>query len=671
MENTLPVLQLYPVKNRIFISWRSIKYPGVLVLMIILACILSYPDNARANNVDQLYMGIEGNNTLLIRQLKIQSGTPLKKANAAIPRNESFPGSRHIELKNSVDAGAEIAIETFIENWGQKPAQNVIVDFIVNGKVISQQVVRGIPARTIVPVQAKWREAYSGERYENQETGYMLDRIEAHNNPSVLASNLRHHNIKVMLTFAGEVQDSANAILEIKPLIQPGNPAGKNLSFDELDQETGAGKSHNQKLFQNHRFSTQSTDPADKAFEELDEATGEGAKGAMRHPAAPDASRNQYILRKRTNNPELMVDHNLWRQPHITSCPASAFVGDVIRIEGRALGDPLQMDKTEVIFPYSQYDSLILRGEITSISSGLSGTFRGLEVIVPRGAVKSRIKVNTPGGLSECPGLFNPVYLFHLSPDILTPEGQLNYLSVYDSRIMLADGENNSIFNVSEQMKSVLDLEDFIFTFPRYEERVDLLVGSTILRVRIPGSQTGYEHRDKTIRSSAPDVRINGEKVIFNIPFESEGAEFIGEYETQELFTGNIYWKHFMNINIDNLNISMIIPLNAITPSRYAPYHKYNVELGEVDVSVSFDTSFNIFEMINFEVNKPSIVELIRSSVAELMKSYIKNSAFKLHFEHFMTAYIKTYFKNEPVHRITINSAEDGGMDIRGFTRPE
>jgi hypothetical protein len=426
----------------------------------------------------------------------------------------------------------------------------------------------------------------------------------------------------------------------------------------------------------------------DEAFDELDWETGKDpeaggawtpakpfekslkpAPSSRKPPAAP-ASPAGTFKPVAPIRPSLIPNlPQLWSPPRISACPASAEVGATIRIEGTGLGDPGQPDKTDVIFPINLNQNQMLHGKIVTISNGRSGSFRGLEVEVPRGALKSWIIVRTPGGESRCPNSFDPIYTMHLSPQILSPGGDLSFLAFYDSRMSLADGENNSLFALSDPLREALNLPDFVLTFPRQEQKVDLLVGKTTVRVRIPGNQLGFDHRDTIIRSNAPDVRFEGNTIVIHIDFESEGAEFIGEYETQNPLNGEIGWVHFMNINVDNLAVEARIPLKAVSPEYNGAYHRYHIEVKNLVLSVEFDAAFDIFEVVQFNLNQPEISELAKDAVVDTARAYLSASGFSERFAEFFTGYVKTYFINDPIRRIELNTATDGGLDIKAFNR--
>lgn len=651
---------------------------------------------------------------VIFRAVKINAESAAGRIKGHIPLAERYRGSRNINISKSVSRGTPVTISALVENWLPSTARQIIVEFNVDGNLVSRQVIPALQTREwkYVPVTLYWTTL---EESIDSTTGYdVYQPQQDRQGMVVIPSDKRDHTVSIKVLYQGKALDSATVSLAMGvPTVAGLDFTGsiKGGLFTGLDfrggRQEGAGRQIRETVegldfigIQASKTTSGVTPYSPMVSKGIpyDRAQTSGQQGAhtingldftgksIKQGAAPVqpmqvvspamSRRAGSIFRAADSSapvtPQIEQESagGLWVKPEITSCPESAPVGSIIRIEGKGLGDPDRPDETLVLFPLP--NSLRLTdennarlGQIISISNGRSGTFSGLEVKVPLGAVTQKIAVKTPGGDTWCDSYFTPLYIAHFSSDIFTSTGQLNYLHLYDSRITIASGENNSRFFVSPEMKA-LGFMDNVFTFPVYEEMVDALLFSTKVRVRIPGANRLFQ--DTTIHSSSVSAAIDGTSIVLDIAFESDGAEFIGEYETQDMVTRKIYWKHFMDIDIDNFTITATIPLEAVAPPSNYGRERYKVTTGDITVSTDFELRFKILEAISFDVNTSEMGEFVKSAANEVIGEYLNGPTFKEELNSFITDYVKGLFVSDTIKRIELKTADDGGMDIIGLT---
>ncbi len=137
---------------------------------------------------------------------------------------------------------------------------------------------------------------------------------------------------------------------------------------------------------------------------------------------------------------------------------------------------------------------------------------------------KRRPYVITPGGMAMAPNAFDPLYKRHWSSNIFTAQGTLGSLThIYESRFVFAHGNNNSAFFPSNPLLT-LGMDPYYFTYTPYQQRVDLLVGSTILRVRVAG--TNRLRPSEVLETNSFRMLVDGKSLKIRLSFASSIIKF-------------------------------------------------------------------------------------------------------------------------------------------------
>ncbi len=347
----------------------------------------------------------------------------------------------------------------------------------------------------------------------------------------------------------------------------------------------------------------------------------------------------------------------VWPRPQVTSCPAAAPVDSVISIRGTGFGHLGERDKTKVVLSYSgTYDRNPLYAEIVSLAP------TEVRVKVPNGASHNKPAVVTPGGSAYAPATFAPQYVRHFAPDSFQPTGQLGSLiHLTESYFALAHGVNNSMYNPSSAMAG-LGFPQVPLTFPPRDQRVDLAVASTIFRVRLKGANR--LSAAESLRSTALGVAINGTDIVFNISFESDGTEFIGEYETQDVLSGKIHWKHCLNLEADDLKVSVTLPIS--TTRTWLQYQF--LSFGEIKAAASFIPRFSVLGSPPFRIDEGPIKDYVKADTERSIYNALNSEYFKTKLTEALMAYVRMLFQGSPVKSVQAQKAADGGLDLIGYT---
>jgi hypothetical protein len=293
--------------------------------------------------------------------------------------------------------------------------------------------------------------------------------------------------------------------------------------------------------------------------------------------------------------------------------------------------------------------------EIVSFSS------TEVKVKVPDGAIYDNWAISSPGGGGYIPAglFFDPLYIRTFPPNLFQADGTLGVLHFYDSQFIFADGPQNSVFIPSSAMRGMGFPEIYAFTFVPYEKYVNLLIGSTKIRVRLNG--TNRRSHAESLQSTSLGMSVDGTTLKVDVKFESEGVEFFGEYETQDILSKMITWHRFLDVNIDNLSLTAVL-----TPSFFTAQ---DVRIQNVTVSSSFAPGFVVLDQ-NISVDNSPIKDYIKSEIEASLRNYLMSDAFRLAFLPIFGRQVQTLFQGSPrMSFIEVGRADDGGMKLTGSTR--
>jgi len=348
----------------------------------------------------------------------------------------------------------------------------------------------------------------------------------------------------------------------------------------------------------------------------------------------------------------------IWERPQIRDCvPRQASIGSVVTVRGKHFGDPAQPGKTQVLGYLRQPGELARKAPFELVS--LSPT--EAKVRIPDNAVFARWDVVTPGGPAwDFPVVnFDPLYVRTFPPSLFQPDGTLGFLHFSDSQFIYADGPQNSAFFPSSAMRAVGFEDRYLFTFPPYEKRVDFLIGSTKIRVRLNGANR--LNPSESLGSTTLGLVVDGTALKVDIKFESQGTEFVGEYETQDIFSKKITWHRFLDVNIDNLSLTAVL-----TPVFFTAQ---DIRIQSVAVSSSFVPGFVVLDT-NFSVDQTPIKDFIKGEVEASMRNYLLSDNFRLAFLPIFARQVQALFQGSPrINWIDVGRADDGGMKLVGSTR--
>jgi hypothetical protein len=371
-----------------------------------------------------------------------------------------------------------------------------------------------------------------------------------------------------------------------------------------------------------------------------------------------------YVLRLMAGGEEFVVPKEVlnvkvyWPFPHINDwTPRKGPIGSIVTIRGKDFGDPSQPDKTQALIRAGHVGEPVrdVAAEIVSFSP------TELKVKVPDGAIYDNWAVSSPGGGGYIPAglFFDPLYIRTFPRNLFQEAGTLGILRFFESQFIFADGTQNSAFFPSSAMRGLGFKEAFYFNFPTYVRRVNLLVGSTNIRVRLNGSNR--RSRDESLATTSLGMTVDGTNLKVDAAFESQGVEFVAEYETQDILSKKISWHKFLDINIDNLSIS--VALTPVFPSVR------EVRIQGATTTSSFNPGFVVLDT-NISVDQTPIKDFIKSELEASLRNFFLSEFFQTDFLPVFGSQLQALFQADRVNFIDVSRADDGGMKLTGSTRP-
>ena len=357
---------------------------------------------------------------------------------------------------------------------------------------------------------------------------------------------------------------------------------------------------------------------------------------------------------------ELLRVTVVWGRAQILDCiPRRAEVGSIITLKGKHFGDPGRPSLSRFLAAVRLPGEALSRRVAAEI---VSLTPTEARVRVPDYALYAKWAAETPGGPDwGFPSIpFDPLYVRTFPPNLFQSDGTLGSVRFYESQFIFANGIDNSVFLPSSAMRGLGFQDRYVFSFPVYEKPVNLIVGSTKYCVRLNGSNrsSGAE----CLQSRTLGLTVAGTAIKVDITFESEGVEFVAEYETQDILSKKIYWKKFLDINIDNLALSA-----AMTPQFIS---LQDVRMLSVTVSSSFTPGFVVLDQ-NISVDNSPIKDFIKTELEKSLYTYLMSDAFRTSFLAILSRQLQSLFSGSPyLNVIDVSVADDGGMKLTGSTRP-
>ena len=376
--------------------------------------------------------------------------------------------------------------------------------------------------------------------------------------------------------------------------------------------------------------------------------------------SAPD---ELYVLRLSAGGEEFAVPKEVlyvkvyWPFSHINDwTPRQGPIGSIVTIRGKDFGDPSQPDLTHALIRAGHVGETVrdVQAEIVSFSP------TEVKVKVPDGAIYDNWAISSPGGGGYVPSglFFDPLYIRTLPRNLFQEGGTLGFLHFFESQFIFADGSQNSAFLPSSAMRAVGFEDRYLFNFPLYEKRVDFLIGSTKIRVRLNGANR--LNPSESLDSTTLGLVVDGTAIKVDIKFESQGTEFVGEYETQDIFSKKITWHKFLDINIDNLALTA-----TLTPTFLSPR---DVRIQSVTASSSFTPGFVILDT-NFSVDQTPIKDFIKSEIEKSLGNFLLSDYFQGTFLSVLGGHVQSLFQGDRVNIIDVERADDGGMKLVGSSR--
>lgn len=254
-----------------------------------------------------------------------------------------------------------------------------------------------------------------------------------------------------------------------------------------------------------------------------------------------------------------------------------------------------------------------------------------------------------------------PKRVLHIAPDVFTERGLLGDLQLTLSAIQLADGPDRSVLKVSPGMAAV-GFRDLAFTFPGFSRGYDLGIGTLELRVRIPGSDVG--DRSSTLQTTRIALAVAGPSIVLTATFESDGAEFVGDYMTRTTHGNESPWTQFLDIQADNLTVTASFPLAA----RGA-----FIGIGGAEVAVDFAFSATALRSVGVNVDGTAFKEYIAATVRERVSGFLNADEYRRPLAQALSVYLinNPAFEGVIFDRLELRTAADGGLDLEAVVSSE
>jgi hypothetical protein len=247
--------------------------------------------------------------------------------------------------------------------------------------------------------------------------------------------------------------------------------------------------------------------------------------------------------------------------------------------------------------------------------------------------------------------------VLHVPANLFAAGGALGSLGVNDCRIVLADGPGGALLRVSPAMAR-FGFRDIPFTLPPLEQEVAFGPLATTLRLRIPGRDAADPAT--TIQSARVAMRIAGASLELTVVFEPQGPEMTGEYYATDSGTGKGGWVHVLDVEVDNLAITVSFPIQA---------QGVAVALGAPTARADFSFSVSAGGLAGLALDGTFAKDVVQAAIERAVANALKLDAYRTPLAAAITTWLQAGpFQGLSLREIRILPTADGGLDLLPIT---
>lgn len=247
--------------------------------------------------------------------------------------------------------------------------------------------------------------------------------------------------------------------------------------------------------------------------------------------------------------------------------------------------------------------------------------------------------------------------LLHVPADLFAAGGPLGALEIDACRISLADGAGGSLLRISPAMAR-LGFRDIPFTVPPLEREVVFGPLATTLRLRIPGRDPADPA--VTIQSTRVGTRIAGVSIELTVVFERQGPELIGEYFARDPRTGRDGWVHALNVEADDLTITVSFPIET---------RGVELSLGSPQVNAGFSFAVAAEGWAGMALDGTFAKDVVKSAIESAVAKALDLDAYRAPLAAAISTWLREGpFQGLPLREIRLQPTADGGLDLLAVT---
>lgn len=247
--------------------------------------------------------------------------------------------------------------------------------------------------------------------------------------------------------------------------------------------------------------------------------------------------------------------------------------------------------------------------------------------------------------------------LLHVPADLFAASGPLGALDINACRIVLADGPGASLLRVSPAMAG-LGFRDIPFTVAPLKQEVAFGPLATTLRLRIPGRDPA--NPATTIHSTRVMTRIAGASIELTISFERQGPEMIGEYFARDPRTGEDGWVHALDVEADDLAITVAFPIQSRGPA---------LGLGAPTVNADFSFAVSGNGWAGLALDGTFAKDMVKSAIESAVATALDLEAYRTPLAATITTWLlEGPFRDLKLREIRLQPAADGGLELLAVT---